>query len=181
MRYSPNVSGTVSPRPARADPGNSTKEKKMQIHFYTTSADISSEIATLKVRQSELLQGLGKFWADNDNDAYSIVRPESVRADEAEYEAITEELVFLKAELEKVTGREAWRAQQRAQAEEQQRRASFAQQEAAVAAADPEQLWGAVNANRMESGCPALSKAFIGSAHVRRLAMSFGLFAGAHA
>lgn len=146
----------------------------MKINFYTTAAEIRSEISDLKIRQSALAGRLGQFWEDNDNDAYSIVRPDWVTAAEAEYEDITSEMDYLGGELAKVESREAYYAHERAAAEDEKRRADFAREESAVAAADPEQLWAAVNA---ASGTPALSRAFIGSAHVRRIALRLGLLA----
>jgi len=172
MRYSPNVSGTVSPRPARADPGNSKKEKKMKIHCYTTAAELRTEIRNLKARHREVSESLEKFWKPYGGERYGIARPRWVIKAEALRSALFHELEHFESQLVKIKEREACRAQQREISEDMERCAAVAREEAAVETADPEKLWEAVNA---ASGGPALSRAFIGSAHVRRIALRLGV------
>jgi hypothetical protein len=143
----------------------------------TTIEKISKEIEAIKSRMSEITQQLGEFWRENDNDAYSIIWPAWALKADAESELLHIDLKDAERRLAKEEDYEQKRAERRAAEQAKEERESFLKEKAAVAAADPREMWAAVNAHRANSGMPALAEGFIGSAHVQRIALTLGLFA----
>jgi uncharacterized membrane protein YqiK len=141
-----------------------------------TIDNIRTEIETIDARLSEITRQLGEFWKENDNGAYSIIWPAWAMRARAEEELLIMDREDAQRRLAKEETREADRADARARAAEKEASEAFEQEKAAVAAADPRAMWSAVNAKRAEAGSPALPKGFIGSAHVKRIALTLGLF-----
>jgi hypothetical protein len=142
-----------------------------------TIAKIRTEIETIDARLSEITRQLGEFWKENDNDAYSIIWPAWAMRAKTEEELLIMDREDAARRLAKEEAREADRAEACARAAEREAREAFEQEKAAVATADPRAMWEAVNAKRAEAGSPALPEGFIGSAHVKRIALTLGLFA----
>lgn len=147
-----------------------------------TSQNIRTEIEAMETRLSEITRQLGEFFRENDNDA-CIIWPKHLLRIKAEGDQLTIDIKDVERRLAKEEESEARRAEQRARRAEQRarnaekkQREAFADEKAAVAAADPRKTWTAVNAHRAAAGLPALTEGFIGSAHVQRIALTLGLF-----